>query len=74
VEERENIRLRLRRHRLSYVWLIGQLALRGVVTDKTEMSSIISGTRNGLKAETILDLSKEILDTYEDGSVLVETE
>ena len=29
VEERENIRERLKKHKLSYVWLIGQLALRG---------------------------------------------
>lgn len=30
VEERENIRERLKKHKLSYVWLIGQLALRGI--------------------------------------------
>jgi len=71
VEERESIRARLQRHKLSYVWLIGQLALRGVVTDKTEMSSVISGTRKGLKAETIIDLANDILDDYEKGSVLV---
>ena len=48
MEERENIRERRKKHKLSYVWLIGQLALRGIVTDKTEMSSVISGTRNGV--------------------------
>jgi hypothetical protein len=57
VEERENIRERLKKHKLSYVWLIGQLALRGIVTDKTEMSSVISGTRNGTKADAIIELS-----------------
>lgn len=72
VEERENIRKRLKKHKLSYVWLIGQLALRGIVTDKTEMSSVISGTRNGTKADAIIELSIDILDKYENGSVLVD--
>ena len=68
MEERENIRERLKKHKLSYVWLIGQLALRGIVTDKTEMSSVISGTRNGTKADAIIELSIDILDKYENGS------
>lgn len=72
VEERENIRERLKKHKLSYVWLIDQLALRGIVTDKTEMSSVISGTRNGTKADAIIELSMDILDKYENGSVLVD--
>lgn len=72
VEERENIHERLKKHKLSYVWLIGQLALRGIVTDKTEMSSVISGTRNGTKADAIIELSIDILDKYENGSVLVD--
>lgn len=72
MEERENIRERLKKYKLSYVWLIGQLALRGIVTDKTEMSSVISGTRNGTKADAIIELSMDILDKYENGSVLVD--
>ena len=52
--------------------MIGQLALRGIVTDKTEMSSVISGTRNGTKADAIIELSIDILDKYENGSVLVD--
>lgn len=72
MEERENIRERLKKHKLSYVWLIGQLVLRGIVTDKTEMSSVISGTRNGTKADAIIELSMDILDKYENGSVLVD--
>lgn len=72
MEERENIRERLKKNKLSYVWLIGQLALRGIVTDKTEMSSVISGTRNGTKADAIIELSIDILDKYENGSVLVD--
>ena len=72
MEERENIRERLKKNKLSYVWLIGQLALRGIVTDKTEMSSVISGTRNGTKADAIIELSMDILDKYENGYVLVD--
>lgn len=72
MKERENIRERLKKHKLSCVWLIGQLALRGIVTDKTEMSSVISGTRNGTKADAIIELSIDILDKYENGSVLVD--
>jgi hypothetical protein len=45
--------------------------MRGVVTDKTEMSSVIAGTRNGAKADTIIQTSMEVLDEYENGSVLV---
>ena len=45
---------------------------RLIVTDKTEMSSVISGTRNGTKADAIIELSIDILDKYENGSVLVD--
>lgn len=68
----EKIRARIKQYNLSYVWLIGQLALRGIVTDKTEMSSVISGTRRGAKADAIIEHSLDILDNYESGSVLVE--
>ena len=49
--ERENIRSRLKKHQLTQVWLINQLGLRGIVTDKTEMSSVLAGTRSGSKAD-----------------------
>lgn len=71
MEERANIRERLRKHNLSYVWLISQLRLRGVVTDKTEMSSVMAGARNGAKADTIIQTAAAVLDSYEQGSVLV---
>ena len=38
----DDTRMRLRNNRLSYIWLIRQLALRGIATDKTEMSSVIT--------------------------------
>lgn len=69
--ERENIRSRLKKHQLTQVWLINQLGLRGIVTDKTEMSSVLAGTRSGSKADTIIELSHDILDKYEEGFVLV---
>jgi hypothetical protein len=45
--------------------------MRGIVTDKTEMSSVISGVRNGAKADSIIQTANDILDIYEQGSVLV---
>lgn len=61
----DDTRMRLRNNRLSYIWLIRQLALRGIATDKTEMSSVINGGRKGAKAELILKASNSILDDYE---------
>lgn len=72
MEERNRIRVRLSQHKLSFTWLIGQLELRGINTDKTEMSSVIAGTRKGAKADTIIQTSHAILDEYDKGSVLVE--
>ena len=46
---------------LTQVWLINELRERGISTDKTEMSSVLSGTRKGDKAERILENSLEIL-------------
>ena len=60
----EEIKHRLRKYNLSQVWLINQLAMRGLQTDKTEMSSVLSGTRVGAKSEYILNLSIEVLDHY----------
>lgn len=62
--ERENIRSRLKKHQLTQVWLINQLGLRGIVTDKTEMSSVLAGTRSGSKADAIIELSHDILDIW----------
>ena len=52
---------------LTQVWLIGKLAERGIVTDKTEMSSVLKGTRRGKKADLMLKTSIEILNEYKDG-------
>lgn len=63
--DRDELREKLARNHLSYVWLIDQLRRKNVVTDKTEMSSVVTGTRNGKKAETIISVSLDILDSYE---------
>ena len=71
MEELDVIRDRLRRHRLSFVWLIYQLERRSIVTDKTEVSSIFAGTRKGAKADSIIQATISILDDYEQGKVFV---
>ena len=43
------------------VWLIQQLRSHGIITDKTEMSSALAGSRHGPKVEDMLRISAEIL-------------
>ena len=69
MKERDEIRDRLKRHRLSFVWLVFQLEKRNIVTDKTEVSSIFAGTRKGAKADSIIQATTAILDDYEKGFV-----
>ena len=69
MKESDEIRDRLKRHRLSFVWLIFQLEKRNIVTDKTEVSSIFAGTRKGAKADSIIQATTAILDDYEKGFV-----
>lgn len=71
VEELDAIRERIKKHRLSFVWLIFQLGQRGIATDKTEVSSIFAGTRKGAKADSIIQATISILDDYEQGKVFV---
>lgn len=71
MDELDYIRDRLKHHKLSFVWLINQLKQKGIVTDKTEVSSIFAGTRTGAKADSIVQESKTILADYEQGKVSV---
>lgn len=64
-EERDKIRLMLYRNTLTNAWLVNRLEERGVITEKTEMSSVLRGVRKGAKAESIIKTSLEILDDYE---------
>jgi hypothetical protein len=66
-EEGHRIRIALAEIAKTQVWLINQLAKRGIITDKTEMSSVLSGTRHGSKADLMLQTSVEILNEYRDG-------
>lgn len=71
MEELDTIRERLKKHRLSFVWLIHQLRQKGIITDKTEVSSVFAGTRTGVKADAIEKTTKYILNDYEQGKVFV---
>ena len=62
MEELDAIRERIKKHRLSFVWLIFQLGQRGIATDKT---------RKGAKADSIIQATISILDDYEQGKVFV---
>ena len=64
-EERDRIRLMLYRNTLTNAWLVNRLEERGIITEKTEMSSVLRGVRKGTKAESIINTSLEILEEYE---------
>ena len=65
MNERDSIRFRLRTNNLTSTWLINMLGERGIVTDRSTMSSILNGTRNGEKVNEIVSESLRILDWYE---------
>lgn len=65
MEELNNIRNRILDNRLSYKWLIYQLENRGIITDKSEISSVFAGTRKGKKADSIIQNTNDILNEYE---------
>ena len=58
------IRETLKIHRLSQEWLIARLAERGIVTNRHELSNVLSVRRKGPKADAILAQSAEIVDEY----------
>jgi len=62
----DKIKSRVDKYNLTYVWLINELSrTKDIETDKTEMSSVINGTRKGAKADAIIKCSNEVLDDYE---------
>lgn len=69
MNERESIRFRLRTNNLTSTWLINMLGKRGIVTDRSTMSAILNGTRNGEKVDEIVSESLRILDWYEGACV-----
>ena len=78
VEEQTRIRTEVKNKLIEYgltqVWLIQQLGRGNIITDKTEMSSILAGTRSGAKAETLLKMSVSIIAAYEKFVLSVEEE
>ena len=60
------IRDRLVKHNKTFGWLINRLEAKGIRTDKSEMSSVMAGTRIGPKAEQIIRESEKILNEYDD--------
>ena len=65
-EYAQEIRDRIADTSLTYTWLIRQLSDDGMITDKFEMSSTLSGTRTGDKSDEILRRSLDILREYQD--------
>ncbi len=63
-ENRTTISNLLSEYRLTQVWLIQKLAENGIITNKSEMSSILHGTRCGSKVDAILIISLKILNIY----------
>ncbi len=66
-KERTFIRVKLTEFNLTQVWLRNELEERGIVTDKTEICSVLKGSRKGAKADSIIANSVEILEKYEKG-------
>ena len=64
-EAREKIRMMLFRNTLTNAWLINRLEERDIITEKSEMSSVLRGVRKGAKAEKIILNSIDILERYE---------
>ena len=62
---RNEIRNKLKKNGLTNTWLILQLKQYNFKVDKSEMSSVLSGTRKGTKAEDILKYSLTVLLFYE---------
>lgn len=62
---RKIIKSKLDEYSLTQAWLINQLYKRGIVTERSEFSAILSGTRSGKKVDDALKVSLEILNDYE---------
>lgn len=58
------IKFSLNCYGLTQVWVIQQLSERGIFTDKSEFSSILSGVRTGAKTDVILKETLNILNDY----------
>ncbi len=64
-EKRNEIFVKLRSACLTSAWMVHQLDRRGVTTNASEYSAIMSGSRRGPKAETVIEAAGVILADYE---------
>lgn len=64
MEPRDAIRLKMSMEKLSYSWLIRQLERNGIVVAKSELSSILAGTRRGPKSDQVVEAIASILSDY----------
>lgn len=60
----DDIRTKVTDYGLTYVWVIRQIAKRGVHTNRSEMSAVLAGSRTGYKADNILMNSLAVLNKY----------
>lgn len=60
-EAGHRIKVELAKREKTQVWLIGELRARGLITDKSELSSVLAGARRGLKADLIINKAREVL-------------
>lgn len=65
MEQRDAIRLKMSVEKLSYTWLIRQLERNGIVVAKSELSSILAGTRPGPKSDQVINTITKILSDYD---------
>ena len=64
MESKEAVRRMLSEYYLSQVWLIQKLKEKGIITDRSELSSVLRGVRHGPKADSIISVSYSILADY----------
>ena len=67
LEKREVVRSKLKEYRLTYPWMISQLAKKGVRCDKSSLCEFLLGRLRTPKAQTVIDACHEILLDYEKG-------
>lgn len=60
-----DIKFDLFKRNLTQVWLAEQLQIRGINTDKSELSSMLSGARTGPKADLVIETSQKIICDYD---------
>lgn len=63
----EEIREKLKKRRLTQVWLAKQLLECGVRTDKATLSYALSGRRTGDKSECVIENTRNIIEDYDYG-------